>query len=41
MATIKRFEDLEIWQEARRLTREIYIISVETALSLISDYVIR
>ena len=32
MATIKRFEDLEIWQEARRLTKEIYTISVETGL---------
>ncbi|ALM49253.1 30S ribosomal protein S23 [Flavobacterium psychrophilum] len=39
MATIKRFEDLEIWQEARRLTREIYIISVETALK--SDFRLR
>ena len=32
MATIKRFEDLEIWQEARRLAKEIYVISVETGL---------
>ena len=24
---IKNFEDLEIWKEARRLTREIYILS--------------
>ena len=32
MATIKRFEDLEIWQEARRLAKEIHIISVETEL---------
>lgn len=32
MATIKRFEDLEIWQEARRLTKEIYKISIETDL---------
>lgn len=39
MATIKRFEDLEIWQEARKLTREIYIISVGTALK--SDFRLR
>lgn len=32
MATITRFEDLEIWQEARRLAREIHIISIETEL---------
>ena len=32
MATIKRFEDLEIWLEARRITKEIYIISLETGL---------
>ena len=32
MATINRFEDLEIWQEARRLAREIHMISVETDL---------
>lgn len=32
MATIKRFEDLEIWQEARKLTKEIHIISIETGL---------
>ena len=32
MATITRFEDLEIWKEARRLAKEIYIISVETEL---------
>ena len=34
MATINRFEDLEIWQEARRLAKEIYIISIETGLKL-------
>ena len=39
MATIKRFEDLEIWQEARRLTKEIYNISVETGLK--SDFRLR
>lgn len=32
MATITRFEDLEIWKEARRLAKEIYLISVETEL---------
>ena len=32
MATITKFEDLEIWQEARRLAKEIYIISKETDL---------
>ena len=32
MATINRFEDLEIWQEARRLAKEIYILSEETKL---------
>lgn len=32
MATIKRFEDLEIWQEARRLSKVIHKISIETDL---------
>ncbi|MGQ2983711.1 four helix bundle protein [Flavobacterium sp.] len=32
MATILRFEDLEIWQEARRLAKEIHTLSVETEL---------
>ena len=27
METIKRFEDLEIWQEARKLSKEIILIS--------------
>ncbi len=27
MATIKRFEDIESWQLARRLTKEIYTVS--------------
>ncbi|MFE3869617.1 four helix bundle protein [Flavobacterium sp. ZS1P70] len=32
MATITRFEDLEIWKEARRLAKGIHIISVESDL---------
>ncbi len=32
MATIHKFEDLEIWQEARRLAKEINRISIETEL---------
>ncbi|MFV8336749.1 four helix bundle protein [Flavobacterium sp. RSP29] len=32
MATISKFEDLEIWKEARRLAKEIHIISVESDL---------
>lgn len=32
MATINRFEDLDIWQEARRLAKEIHILSKETDL---------
>lgn len=33
MATIKRFEDLEIWLEARRLSKEIILISKTTDLN--------
>lgn len=33
MATIKKFEDLEIWMEARRLSKEIIIISKLTDLN--------
>ena len=36
MASISKFEDLEIWQEARKLAKEIYILSKETGLQ--SDY---
>lgn len=32
MATITRFEDLEIWQEARRLFNQIKVIANETDL---------
>ncbi|MBN9311581.1 MAG: four helix bundle protein [Chryseobacterium sp. 39-10] len=36
MATIKRFEDLEIWQESRKLSKEIISIAKTTDLKL--DY---
>ena len=36
MATIKRFEDLEIWQLARKLSQQIIFISKNTELK--SDY---
>ena len=36
MATIKRFEDLEIWQEARRLSKEVIRLSNSTDLK--SDF---
>ena len=32
MATITRFEDLEIWQEARRLAKLIHLLAYETDL---------
>ncbi|MCZ8196596.1 MAG: four helix bundle protein [Flavobacterium sp.] len=32
MATVKKFEDLEIWIEARRLSKEIILISKTTDL---------
>lgn len=36
MATIKRFEDLDIWKEARRLAKEIHVIIQESDLK--SDF---
>jgi four helix bundle protein len=33
MATIKRFEDIEIWQDARKLSKEIIFISKNSELS--------
>ncbi len=36
MATIKRFEGLEIWQEAREVSKEIIKLSIETNLK--TDY---
>ncbi len=31
MSTIRRFEDIEAWQEARLLTRRVYAVSAEGA----------
>jgi four helix bundle protein len=39
MATISRFEDLEIWQEARRLFNQVKKISNETLLK--NDFKLR
>lgn len=39
MATIKRFEDLEIWQEARRLSNEIKEIVLNSELK--NDFKLR
>jgi four helix bundle protein len=33
MATFQRFEDIEAWQKARKLTREIYTVSNEGQFS--------
>jgi four helix bundle protein len=33
MATFQKFEDIEAWQRARGLTREIYTVSNETPFS--------
>ena len=32
MATIERFEDLEIWQSARIISKKIHLLSLETEL---------
>jgi four helix bundle protein len=32
MATITKFVDLEIWQEARKLAKEVFLLSKETDL---------
>ena len=37
MATIKKFEDLEIWQEARRLSNEVKEIVLNSELKMISN----
>jgi len=34
MATINKFEDLDIWKEARRLSKIIYKITIETDLKM-------
>lgn len=39
MATIKRFEDLEIWQEARRLSNEVKEIILNSELK--NDFKLR
>ena len=39
MSKINRFEDLEIWQKARCLCNEIYILMTETGLS--KDYALK
>jgi four helix bundle protein len=33
MATIKRFEEIEAWQTARQITRQIYAVSADGAFS--------
>jgi len=39
MTTVKRFEDLEIWQQARALSKKIRAIAESTTLS--RDYALR
>lgn len=34
MATIKRFEDLEIWKEARRLSKLIFELTLQPEFKL-------
>ena len=31
MATVTRFEDLDIWKEARKLSKEIYLITLNNS----------
>jgi len=38
MATVTRFEDLEAWQKARILAKEIFSLSRETALGKDLDF---
>jgi four helix bundle protein len=33
MATIKRFEDIQAWQKARELVREVYLVCASEHLS--------
>jgi len=39
MATFKRFEDIQAWQKARRVTRKIYELTAEGRFS--KDYGLR
>jgi len=39
MASLKRFEDLEVWQKSREFAKEIYAISRESHLS--RDFILR
>lgn len=39
MATVKRFEDLEIWQEARKHYQEIIVVANTTGLR--SDFTLK
>ncbi|HEX2535508.1 MAG TPA: four helix bundle protein [Chitinophagaceae bacterium] len=39
MATIRRFEDLEVWQFARKLSRRVYLLTFEGPIS--KDYRLR
>ena len=33
MATIERFEDLEIWQKARTVSKKIYLLTLKSPFS--------
>ncbi len=39
MATVQRFEDLKVWQQARAVAKHIYVLTKTTSLS--SDYELR